>query len=102
MVHDHRLTRWTRGASRHGVGPGTHHFLFINDLPSVLDPGTAVRLFADDCLVYRSTDSEQDQLLLQQDLDAVNLWGQCWGMRFNTNKCQIMHLGNKAATIFTS
>ena len=64
--------------------------LFINDLPSVLDPGTAVRLFADDCL-----DSEQDQLLLQQDLDALNLWGKCWGMRFNTNKCQVMHIGKQ-------
>ena len=47
--------------------------LFINDLPSFLDPGTAVHLFADDCLVYRSIDSEQDQLLLQQDLDPLNL-----------------------------
>ena len=70
--------------------------LFINDLPSVLDPGTAVRLFADDCLVYRSIDSEQDQLLLQQDLDALNLWGQCWGMRFNTKKCQVMHIGKQS------
>ena len=69
--------------------------LFINDLPSVLYPGTAVRLFADDCLVYRSIDSEQDQLLLQQDLDALNLWGQCWGMRFNTKKCQVMHIGKQ-------
>ena len=27
--------------------------LFINDLPSVLDPATSCRLFADDCLIYR-------------------------------------------------
>ena len=76
--------------------------LFINDLPSVLDPGTAVRLFADDCLVYRSIDSEQAQLLLQQDLDALNLWGQCWGMRFNTKKCQVMHIGKQSRHPFTS
>ena len=67
--------------------------LFINDLPSVLDPGTVVRLFADD---YRSIDSKQDQLLLQQDLDALNLRGQCWGMRFNTKKCQIIHIGKQS------
>ena len=27
--------------------------LFINDLPSVVSPGTTTRLFADDCFVYR-------------------------------------------------
>ena len=70
--------------------------LFINDLPSVLDPGTALRLFANDCLVYRSIDSGQDQLLLQQDLGALNLLGQCWGMVFSTKECQIMHIGKQS------
>ena len=31
--------------------------LYINDLPSVLDPSTSCRLFADDCLIYRSIKS---------------------------------------------
>ena len=65
----------------------------ISDLPSVLDPNTAVRLFADDCLVYRSIDGIEDQRSLQRDLDALVLWGKCWGMRFNASKCNIIHMG---------
>ena len=64
----------------------------INDLPSVVDPQTAVRLFADDCLLYRSIDSLDDQVQLQCDLRALSLWGQRWGMRFNVKKCNVLHL----------
>ena len=63
----------------------------INDLPSVVDPGTAVRLFADDCLLYRSIKSADDQTQLQRDLNALALWGDCWGMRFNVKKCNVLH-----------
>ena len=65
----------------------------ISDLPSVLAPDTAVRLFADDCLVYRSIDGIGDQRGLQRDLDALELWGACWGMKFNAAKCNIIHMG---------
>ena len=64
----------------------------INDLPSVVDPTTAVRLFADDCLLYRSIHSVADHVQLQRDLDALVLWGNCWGMRFNAKKCHVLHL----------
>ncbi len=46
---------------------------YINDFPSVLDPNTAVRLFANDCLIYRSINSGEDHSQLQ-DLDALSLW----------------------------
>ena len=45
--------------------------LFINDLPSVVDPATTVRLFADDCLIYRTIKNVQDQLQFQADQDAL-------------------------------
>ena len=70
-------------------------FLFINDLPSILDPGTEVCLFADDCLIYRSIETTQDQIQFQEDLDALHRWGQSWGMRFNAKKCNIMTITNK-------
>ena len=75
--------------------------LFINDLPSVLDPGTAVRLFADDCLVYRSIDSEQDQLrnkIWMRLISGDNI-GECVSIRKNAKSCI---LENKTAAIFTS
>ena len=47
------------------------HLLFllhINDLPSVVTSQT-VRLFADDCLLYRPILSSADRVALQRDLD---------------------------------
>ena len=35
--------------------------LFINDLPDIVSVGTTVRLFADDCIVYREIKSVEDQ-----------------------------------------
>ena len=69
--------------------------LFINDLPQVVDPSTQVRLFADDCLIYRTITSIQDQIQLQKDLDALQLWGDLWGMSFNASKCNILTVTNK-------
>ena len=69
--------------------------IHISDLPTVVDPNTAVRLFADDCLIYRPIKCIADQHKLQNDLDALSLWGRCWGMKFNEKKCNILHLGKK-------
>ena len=68
--------------------------LFINDLPQVVDPGTQVRLFADDCLIYRIIKSIHDQVQMQKDLDALQLWGELWGMKFNASKCNILTVSN--------
>ena len=64
--------------------------LHINDLPSMVQPGTSCRLFADDCLLYRPIDSGEDQLTLQRDLAKLETWADSWGMRFNASKCYIM------------
>ena len=47
----------------------------INDLPSIVNPQMAVRLFVDDCLVYRSITSSSDHRQLQPDLPALSHWG---------------------------
>ena len=59
-----------------GVPQGTvlGPFLFllhINEMPSVIDPDTSCRLFADDCLLYRVVDSINNQFQLQKDLTAL-------------------------------
>ena len=46
--------------------------VYINDLPeSVL---SSVRLFPDDCLLYRVIRNFQDHLILQQDLKNLEEW----------------------------
>ena len=76
--------------------------LYINDLPDYLRPDTGVRLFADDCMLYRKITTETDSLTLQQDLDALQQWEQDWMMEFNPPKCQLLTVTNKPEAHFTS
>ena len=64
--------------------------LHINDLPSIVS--SKVRLFADDCLIYRQIKSNNDQIEQQRDLNLLESWGVKWGMRFNAAKCNIMRV----------
>ena len=87
--------RQSRSATDSGVPQGTVlgpllFLLHIFDLPSVVD--LQVRLFEDDCLVYHPIHSEADQVLLQRDLSALELWDDTWGMCFNATKCNIMRI----------
>jgi len=59
--------------------------MHINDLPSVVDPGTSVRLFADDTLIYRVIHSMEDQVTLQRDLARLEQWAESWGMVFSAS-----------------
>ena len=51
-----------------------------------------VRLFADDCLIYRNIKNKEDRNALQKDLNLLENWGNTWGMRFNVAKCNIMRV----------
>ena len=63
-------------------------FLFhINVLPSVVS--SKVRLFADDCLIYRNIKNKEDQIALQKDLNLLENWGNTWDMHFNAAKCNM-------------
>ena len=67
--------------------------LHINDLPkSVI---SQIRLFADDCLVYRTIASEEDHTKLQHDLTSLKQWADDWGMKFNESKCYVMSICRK-------
>jgi len=66
----------------------------INDLPDRVK--SQVRLFADDCLIYRKIRNMQDHLILQQDLSSLESWANDWGMRFNSKKCYILSVKNKS------
>ena len=63
-------------------------FTYINDLPSTVS--SQVRLFADDCLLYRPIKCRADQEKLQRDLSALQDWADQWGMCFNPSKCSVL------------
>ena len=70
----------------------------INDLPDVVR--SQVRLFADDCLLYRKIKSNEDHVLLQKDLTELESWASRWGMRFNAKKCYVMSIRNTSSHLY--
>ena len=66
----------------------------INDLPNAVT--SKVRLFADDCLLYREINTFADHTVLQNDLNNLQQWADEWGMRFNASKCYILSLQAKS------
>ena len=59
--------------------------IYINDPPKYIKHCT-VRLFADDCVLYRPIFNYNDTLLVQADLHALETWSQDWLMNFNASK----------------
>ena len=55
--------------------------VYINDLPKNIV--SSVKLYADDVLIYRIINSEQDHMILQQDLNMLQKWADTWLMMFN-------------------
>jgi ribonucleases P/MRP protein subunit RPP40 len=67
--------------------------IYINDI----DNGVVsrVRLFADDCALYRRIESDADIKMLQQDLETINEWVKLNKMSLNVNKCKAMCFSRK-------
>lgn len=70
----------------------------INDLPNSVK--SQVRLFADDCLLYRQIKTQADHNILQEDLRSLEKWAEKWGMRFNEKKCYVMSVQNKSSRFY--
>ena len=71
---------------------------FINDLPDAVS--SQVRLFADDCVLYRQIKKYPDHLKLQEDLLNLETWASKWGMEFNAKKCHVMSVKNKTSFFY--
>lgn len=66
---------------------------FINDLPDVVS--SICKMYADDTKVYRQVVTDEDREKLQKDLDELVKWADKWQLRFNAEKCKVLHLGSK-------
>ena len=67
--------------------------IFINDLPNNVN--SHVRLFADDCILYRKINSQKDSNKLQEDLDKLQEWEKKWLMESHPDKCQLLRATTK-------
>uniref|UniRef100_A0A6I8QAX7 Reverse transcriptase domain-containing protein n=1 Tax=Xenopus tropicalis TaxID=8364 RepID=A0A6I8QAX7_XENTR len=52
-----------------------------------------VSIFADDTKLCKTISSMQDAAALQSDLTKLENWAANWKMRFNVDKCKVMHFG---------
>ena len=64
--------------------------IFINDLPDIVN--SLCQMYADDVKVVAEVEKES-VAKLQQDLDMLVEWADLWQLRFNADKCKVLHLG---------
>ena len=69
--------------------------IFINDMQSVVSPGTSIALYADDTKIWREILLDEDQVILQQDIDKLNQWSIDNKMKFHPDKCKALRVTNK-------
>jgi len=67
--------------------------LYINDI--VTNISSEIRLFADDCIVYRTITYQSDCMALQADIDILLNQSNVWQMKFNPSKCHILSIGRQ-------
>ena len=65
--------------------------IFINDLPEVVE--SLCQMYADDTKVFSKSDNEELKNKIQKDLDNLTMWADKWQLRFNADKCHVLHLG---------
>ena len=72
--------------------------LYINDINNAIK--SQIKLFADDSVLYRNIRSQNDQVILQNDLDTFSSWAEKWLMELNINKCSVLSITLKRNSIF--
>uniref|UniRef100_A0A803T7N4 Reverse transcriptase domain-containing protein n=1 Tax=Anolis carolinensis TaxID=28377 RepID=A0A803T7N4_ANOCA len=67
--------------------------IFINDLDEGLE-GTIIK-FADDTKLGGIANTPEERSRIQNDLDRLERWAETNKMKFNRDKCKILHFGRK-------
>ena len=69
--------------------------IYINDI----DEGVTCKIskFADDTKITSKVTSVSQWRELQCDLDKLTSWAETWQMKFNIEKCKVLHIGNDNA-----
>ena len=78
------------------LGPALF-LVYINDLP--IKVKSIPRLFADDCILYRTIRTQADADLLQLDLLALEQWEKDWAMSFAPDKCKLLRVTRKTSRL---
>ena len=85
------LVRVEKGDEWNFSGIGVGACVVLGELEEVLM--SEVLKFADDTKIFWMVDSEEDRNVLQRDLDRLVRRSEVWPMKFNVEKCKVMHPG---------
>jgi len=72
--------------------------VYVNDLPKWIV--NSIRMFADDTNIWTVITTDQDIISLQSDLNKLADWSDEWLLRFNIDKCKVMHLGPRQKSTY--
>jgi hypothetical protein len=64
---------------------------YINDLPDMIT-SSSTKLFADDSMLFKVIQNDNDRASLQADLSALEDWETQWQMSFNASKCSVIRI----------
>jgi len=70
--------------------------LYVNDIPSRMKCN--IKMFADDTKIWKVIFKESDSCELQENLLHLQEWNKKWLLKFNPDKCNVMHVGHSMAT----
>ena len=62
--------------------------LYVNDINDNIS--SSLRMFADDCVLYRIIKLPNDHHCLQNDLDTIIQWSNKWQMNLNVDKSAVL------------
>lgn len=95
VVLDGTASSWlpaTSGVPQGSVLGTVLFVVFINDLPDVVK--SWIYMYTDDTKITRQIATVCDCAILQMDLDQLYLWADTQQLKFNTNKCEVIHFGH--------
>lgn len=58
-------------------------------------------MFADDTKIWTKISCINDAAALQKHLDSLSTWSAEWQLKFNPDKCKVMHIGHQYKTNYT-
>ena len=67
--------------------------IYINDIDRSIV--SRILKFADDTKIFGKVGTKENVNTLKEDLEEIVKWSEKWQMKFNVEKCKVMHLGNK-------
>ena len=81
----------TSGVPQGSVLGPTLFIYYINDMPTGIT--CDMKIFADDTKIYSPMTSQAEQTTLQDSLHGLVEWTEKWLVKFNNDKCKVLHMG---------